>query len=148
MDLPGRRLGHRQQRSPADLRRSNRPHRPLHADFEGRYPRLLDPGPALQAGRLPEPDDAVRPRLRPRRHERRGLRGVLRPAALADGLQRARAVGAGLPVLARRPRRRESVTPPNGVAAVERAPSGPLTWVASADHKVTAVRTAGVALIF
>ncbi|MFL5515125.1 MAG: cbb3-type cytochrome c oxidase subunit I, partial [Gemmatimonadales bacterium] len=37
---------------------------------------------------------------------------------------------------------------PNGVAAAERAPSGPLTWVASADHKVTALRTAGVALTF
>jgi cytochrome c oxidase subunit 1 len=37
---------------------------------------------------------------------------------------------------------------PNGVAAAERAPSGPLTWVAGADHKVTALRTAGAALIF
>src|SRR5215207_328348 len=37
---------------------------------------------------------------------------------------------------------------PNGVATVERAPSGPLTWVAGADHKVTALRTAVVALIF
>ena len=37
---------------------------------------------------------------------------------------------------------------PNGVAVAERAPSGLLEWVAGADHKVTAVRTAAAALIF
>jgi cytochrome c oxidase subunit 1 len=44
-----------------------------------------------------------------------------------------------------------SAAPPDaaaGAIAAERAPSGPLTWVAAADHKATAIRTAIAALIF
>jgi cytochrome c oxidase subunit I len=44
-----------------------------------------------------------------------------------------------------------SAAPPQaagGAIAAERAPSGPLTWVAAADHKATAIRTAIAALIF
>jgi cytochrome c oxidase subunit 1 len=36
----------------------------------------------------------------------------------------------------------------NGIAIAERPPTGLLDWVASTDHKVTAMRTAAAALIF